>query len=178
MVQVDVPMALACGAFLTDAASKRLARSPKASRVQVHLANAVFQIFFFSWIPVYFLLNNFGWETTHMWWYADSVTAYPFYVPIFLIVFFLAGIGGCALGIKRISTILMRAGADVTIAENGKEAVERALAEAFDLILMDMQMPELDRYGATRQLRQQGITCPVIVHGPKVRRADFARAYR
>ena len=113
-----------------------------------------------------------------MGWYADLLIIYFIYIPILLSVFFLAGVGGCALGIKRISTILTRAGADVTIAENGKEAIERALAEAFDLILMDMQMPELDRYGATRQLRQQGITCPVIVHGPKVRRADFARAYR
>ena len=33
-----------------------------------------------------------------MWWHADSVTAYPYYIPIFMIVFFLAANGGFLLG--------------------------------------------------------------------------------
>ena len=45
----------------------------------------------------------------------------------------------------------------VTIADNGRLAVERALSsqEPFDAVLMDVQMPELDGYAATRLLRQR-----------------------
>ncbi|MBI3203533.1 MAG: response regulator [Myxococcales bacterium] len=60
-----------------------------------------------------------------------------------------------------LSTHLRRAGAEVAIAGNGREAVEQALAglaegRPFSVILMDMQMPELDGYGATAKLRSKG----------------------
>jgi CheY-like chemotaxis protein/HPt (histidine-containing phosphotransfer) domain-containing protein len=60
-----------------------------------------------------------------------------------------------------ISAWLRRMGANVEVAENGRVAVEVALAAMteqapYDLVLMDMQMPELDGYGATFQLRSCG----------------------
>ena len=63
---------------------------------------------------------------------------------------------------RLIATLLRKAGADVAVVGNGRLAVERASREPFDLILMDMQMPELDGYDATRQLRASGMRLPII----------------
>lgn len=67
---------------------------------------------------------------------------------------------------RLIAFHLRKAGAEVEIAGNGRIAVESALAaeEAapFDIILMDMQMPELDGYSATRYLRANGYARPII----------------
>jgi signal transduction histidine kinase/CheY-like chemotaxis protein/HPt (histidine-containing phosphotransfer) domain-containing protein len=61
-----------------------------------------------------------------------------------------------------LSMHLTAAGADVVVAGNGRIAVEKLRAERFDLVLMDMQMPEMDGYAATRHLRQTGCTLPII----------------
>ena len=63
---------------------------------------------------------------------------------------------------KLIGLVLQRAGAEVTMAENGQIGVELAMKHPFDLILMDMQMPVMDGYAATTLLRQQGVTVPII----------------
>ena len=58
--------------------------------------------------------------------------------------------------------MLRRAGVEVCEAENGAEALQRVEEESFDLVLMDMQMPVMDGYAATRRLREQGYTMPIV----------------
>jgi PAS domain S-box-containing protein len=57
---------------------------------------------------------------------------------------------------------LEEAGAEVVLAENGRIAVDLATAHPFDLIFMDMQMPVMDGYKATRELRRMGLKTPII----------------
>jgi PAS domain S-box-containing protein len=61
-----------------------------------------------------------------------------------------------------IRTVLSKAGAEVEVADNGLLAVHAATARPFDLVLMDIQMPEMDGYEATGQLRAQGYEVPII----------------
>jgi signal transduction histidine kinase/CheY-like chemotaxis protein len=68
---------------------------------------------------------------------------------------------------RILSLLLKKAGAEVVVAENGEEAVQMALESqlrgaAFDVILMDMQMPVLDGYQATGRLRAAGWSRPII----------------
>ncbi len=68
---------------------------------------------------------------------------------------------------RLIKYILEKAGADVTLVENGQLAYDAAMSsqqegQPFDVVLMDMQMPVLDGYGAAAQLRRDGYLGPII----------------
>jgi CheY-like chemotaxis protein/HPt (histidine-containing phosphotransfer) domain-containing protein len=76
---------------------------------------------------------------------------------------------------KLIQLVLGRAGAQVEAVENGLQAVSRATTESFDLILMDMQMPIMDGYTATAELRTRGVTVPIIALTANAMKWDEAR---
>ena len=68
---------------------------------------------------------------------------------------------------RLIAYILKQAGLTVDIAENGRIAVDKTIeaheqGEPYDVILMDMQMPEMDGYTATQTLRGCGLDLPII----------------
>ena len=68
---------------------------------------------------------------------------------------------------RLISFLLRKAGADVTVAEDGQAGIDRvqeaeAAANSYDVIFMDMQMPVLDGYAATRQFRTDAYARPII----------------
>lgn len=58
--------------------------------------------------------------------------------------------------------ILSNSGLDVTDVESGEEAIQQALKEHYDIILMDIQMPGLDGYGTLAELRKRGFQKPIL----------------
>jgi CheY-like chemotaxis protein len=80
-----------------------------------------------------------------------------------------------------LSRVLHMAGAEVTVASDGRQAVELARQRPFDLILMDIEMPELDGREATKVLRADGFSIPIIAltahdadeFGPQARQIGF-----
>jgi CheY-like chemotaxis protein len=68
---------------------------------------------------------------------------------------------------RLLAHLLERWGLEVEIAENGAQALDRVAscaerAEPVELVLMDMQMPEVDGYEAARTLRARGFQGPII----------------
>jgi len=78
---------------------------------------------------------------------------------------------------RLIAFLLRNRGASVTVAEDGQIAIDKYsqahdAGEPFDCILMDMQMPILDGYGAARQLRAIGCRTPIIALTAHAMRGD------
>jgi CheY-like chemotaxis protein/nitrogen-specific signal transduction histidine kinase len=74
---------------------------------------------------------------------------------------------------KTILAILNKLGLETDIAHNGKQAVQKARKKLFDLILMDMHMPKMNGYEATKSLRKHGVTIPIIALTASVMKNDL-----
>lgn len=75
-----------------------------------------------------------------------------------------------------VSRVLAKTGASIEQASNGREAVEQALSNDFSLILMDVQMPEMDGYDATRALRSRHYMKPIVALSAHAMKEDAARS--
>ena len=63
---------------------------------------------------------------------------------------------------ELIKMILSNSGLEVTEAESGEAAIEQAFKDHYDIVLMDIQMPGLDGYGALAELRKRGFQEPIL----------------
>ena len=63
---------------------------------------------------------------------------------------------------ELVTMILEECGLTVEQAENGLLGLQKALANKYDVILMDMQMPVMDGNTATKKMREQGIKIPIF----------------
>ena len=73
---------------------------------------------------------------------------------------------------ELIALLLRRSHAQVDFAENGEQAIEKVVHGDFDVVLMDMQMPVMDGFTATRTLRSMGIQVPIVACTANAMRQD------
>ncbi|MEO1576101.1 MAG: response regulator, partial [Pseudomonadota bacterium] len=74
--------------------------------------------------------------------------------------------------IDLVQIILGRARYDVTIAINGRDALELATASPPDLVLMDVNMPLMNGLEAASAMRAAGLSCPIIALSASLGLAD------
>lgn len=78
--------------------------------------------------------------------------------------------------VELVELVLKRAGYSLITAGDGNKAVEAALKHKPDLVLMDLNMPNMNGFDATRQLRQKGFTNPIVVLTASESEQDRAKA--
>lgn len=74
-----------------------------------------------------------------------------------------------------IGQTLLRLGAEIETANDGFQAVHKALAREFDVVLMDLQMPRLSGVEATRLLREKGYARPIVALTAQALKEDRTR---
>jgi PAS domain S-box-containing protein len=77
-----------------------------------------------------------------------------------------------------VTRLLQKHGADIDIANNGLEAIDRVRYEKFDVILMDIQMPEADGFEATKRIREMGYTGPIVALTAHAMKEERERAMK
>ena len=76
---------------------------------------------------------------------------------------------------KTILAMLKKVGLEADVANDGNEAVQKVTDGYFDLVLMDMHMPNMNGYEATKALRKKGLTIPILALTASVMKSDADR---
>lgn len=79
---------------------------------------------------------------------------------------------------RMITLRLTMRGHSIEHAVNGKEAFDKALAQSYDIILMDMHMPILDGHEATEKLREEGYQGLIVAVTASVMSIDNEKAIK
>jgi CheY-like chemotaxis protein len=74
-------------------------------------------------------------------------------------------------------TIFKNLGYEITIAQNGKECVDKIKENAFDIVFMDIMMPEKDGLETTAEIRSMGYQLPIIAMTANAREEDKTQAF-
>ncbi|HOD39162.1 MAG TPA: ATP-binding protein [Candidatus Wallbacteria bacterium] len=82
------------------------------------------------------------------------------------------------MNLKLASKLLTMCGHEVKTAENGRLAYEMACAENFDAVLMDIQMPVLDGFEASKMIRAAGIGIPIIALTASAIKSDLEESVK
>lgn len=77
---------------------------------------------------------------------------------------------------RLVNHLLEKAGVSPTLVEDGQQAVDAALKDNFDLILLDVQMPHVDGLSAARAIRQAGIKTPIVALSAGAMTSDILKA--
>lgn len=83
----------------------------------------------------------------------------------------------CPTNQNLIELLLNRLGVKTEIVENGLKAVQKAAAEKFDVVLMDIQMPVMNGFEATRQIRKNNSELPIIALTACAMRGDDQKCF-
>lgn len=67
-------------------------------------------------------------------------------------------------------------GFESQVAFNGKEAMEKLQSDKFDLLILDLIMPQLDGFGVLAEIKEKGIKIPVIVASNLSQAEDISKA--
>jgi CheY-like chemotaxis protein/nitrogen-specific signal transduction histidine kinase len=76
-----------------------------------------------------------------------------------------------------IKRMLEKIGLEVVVAEDGDQALQKALSQHFDLIFMDIMMPRMNGYEATKALREQNISTPIIAVTANAMKGDDQKCF-
>ena len=72
--------------------------------------------------------------------------------------------------------MLEQFGFEIFMAVNGQDAVDKAAKTSYDLILMDVQMPVMNGYEASEEIRKTGSRVPIIAMTANAMPEDIKRA--
>src|SRR3989338_1245126 len=77
-----------------------------------------------------------------------------------------------------IQMILNKSGANVSVANDGLEGINKAISQDFDIVLMDIQMPNIDGYEAVRILREKNYRVPIVALTAHAMKEERSRAIK